>query len=124
MARVLSYYHARLQANHGSLSIMKRKRIPYGTKLPVRFTLPERELIREHTLCPDFADLALADGNGIRLDLSLDEIEELQGYVAAEANHTDDKKIQGKLDAVFDKLEKFLDSYDDQWESDSEQPAP
>ena len=96
---------------------MKRKKIPYGTKLPVRLSLRERDLIREKTYCdPDFAKLALVDGAGIRVELSLDEIEEIQGYVAAEANHCGDKKLQKELDALFEKLQKFLDSYDDQGE--------
>ena len=96
---------------------MNRKKIPYGTKLPVRLSLHERELIRVQTYYnPAFANLAVADGTGIRVDLSLDEIEEIQGYVAAAANHCDDGKLQKKLDALFEKFQKFLDSYDDQEE--------
>ena len=94
---------------------MNRKRIPYGAKLPVKLTNRQRDLIRDRTFCkPDFAQLAVVDGNGIRVDLSLDDIEEIQGYVAAEANHCDDRKLQKELDALFRKLQKFLDSYDDQ----------
>ena len=67
---------------------MKRKKIPYGTKLPVNLTLREGDLIRDETFCdPNFPKFAIVDGKGIRLDLSLDDIEEIQGYVAAEANH-------------------------------------
>jgi len=94
---------------------MERKRIPYGTKLPVKLTLRERELILDHTFCdPEYVRFAAADGKGIRVDLSLDEIEDIQGYVAAEANHTDDEKIEKELDALYDKLQRFLDEYDDQ----------
>jgi hypothetical protein len=94
---------------------MKRKKIPYGTKLPVRLTLHERDLIRDQTFCdPDFAKFAVMDGNGIRVDLSLDEIEEIQGYIAAEANHTKNMKLQKELDRLYDKLQVFLDTYDDQ----------
>ncbi len=101
-----------------SLSIcsetMKRNKIPYGTRLPVRFTLCERDLIREHTFFPGRAlDLAVVEGKGIQVELSLDDIEEMQGYVAAEANHCEDRHIQKRLDAVFEKLQDFLDSYDD-----------
>jgi hypothetical protein len=46
--------------------------------------------------------------------MSLDDIEEVQGYVAAEANHTKNKKLQRELDRLFDKLQVYLDSYDDQ----------
>ena len=94
---------------------MKRKKIPYGTKLPVKLTLRERDLIRDETFCdPDFARLAVVEGKGIRVDLSLDDIEEIQGYVAAEANHTKNKKLQKELDLLLDKLQVYLDTYDDQ----------
>jgi hypothetical protein len=94
---------------------MKRKKIPYGKKLPVKLTIRERDLIRDKTSCdPDFAKVAVVDGKGIRVDMSLDDIEEVQGYVAAEANHTKNKKLQRELDRLFDKLQVYLDSYDDQ----------
>ncbi len=93
----------------------KRKKIPYGTKLPVRLTSHERDLIRDQTFCdPDFARLAVVEGQAIRVDLSLDDIEEIQGYVAAEANHTKNKTLQKELDRLFGKLQIYLDTYDDQ----------
>lgn len=94
---------------------MKRKKIPYGTKLPVTLTLRERDIIRDETFCdPNFARLAIVESKGLRVDLSLDDIEEIQGYVAAEANHTKNKKLQKELDRLFDKLQVYLDTYDDQ----------
>lgn len=72
---------------------MKRKKIPYSTKLPVKLTLRERDLIRNETFCdPDFANFSVAEGKGIKVDMSLDDIEEIQGYIADEANHTENKK--------------------------------
>ncbi|MDF0676784.1 MAG: hypothetical protein P0120_20975 [Nitrospira sp.] len=95
----------------------QRKRIPYGTKLPVTLTLRERDLIRDETFCnPDFAKCAVAEGRGIRVELSLDEIEEIQSYVAAEANHATNSKRRKELDRLFAKLQVFLDTYDDQSE--------
>ncbi|MCH8054877.1 MAG: hypothetical protein IH857_01825 [Deltaproteobacteria bacterium] len=94
---------------------MKRKKIPYGMKLPVKLTLRERDLIRDKTLCdPDFARFAIVEGKGIKVELSLDDIEEIQGYVAAEANHTKHSKLQKELDQLFGKLQVLLDTYDDQ----------
>jgi uncharacterized Zn finger protein len=94
-----------------------RTRIPSGTKLPVTLTLRERDLIRDETFCDhDFAKCAVVDGTGISVDLSLDEIEEIQGYVAATANHTRHAKLRKELDRLFDKLQAFLDTYDDQGE--------
>ena len=94
-----------------------RKRIPPGTKLPVTLTVWERDLIRDETFCdPDFAKCAVADGTGIRVELSLDEIEDIQGYVAAEANHTKNSKRRKELDRLVGTLQIFLDTYDDQSE--------
>lgn len=96
---------------------MNRKKIPYGTKLPVLLSLPQRDLIVENTFYPgDAFHTAIMEGQGIRVDLSLDDIEEIQGYVAAEANHCKDRKLQKRLDALFEVFEEFLDTYDDQEE--------
>ena len=46
--------------------------------------------------------------------LSLDEIDDLMGYVVAEANHTDDKKLERALDKIFSRLDDYLSKYDDQ----------
>jgi uncharacterized coiled-coil protein SlyX len=94
---------------------MKRKKIPYGTKVPVRLTNQQRDLIRDHTFYPgDLLNLALAEGTGIRVELTLDDIEEIQGYVAAEANHCENLKLKKQLDALFQKFHGLQDSYDDQ----------
>ncbi len=100
--------------------MIMKKRIPYGTKLPVKLTLQERDLIRNETLCnPDFARFAVIEGKGVILNLSLDDIEEIQGYIAAEANHTKSRKLQKNLDRLFSKFQVYLDTYDDQSELDS-----
>jgi len=88
--------------------------------LPVKLTLHERNLIRNSTfLDTDFGKGAVIEGKSITVDLSLDEIEEIQGYVATDANHTDNSKLEKELDRLFDKLQVLLDSYDDQSELDS-----
>ena len=93
---------------------MARREIPYGTKLPVYFTEHEVADIREHTFAgPDFG-FGVLEGSRLRFDMSLDDIEELQGYVAAASNHTDTKQLQRRLDKIFQKLQTFLDRYDDQ----------
>lgn len=68
-----------------------KKKIPLGAKLPVKLTVHERNII-------------------------LDEIEEVQAFVAAEANHTENKKLETELDRIFIKLQVYLDSYDDREE--------
>ena len=81
----------------------------------MNLTLRERDIIRDKRFCnPDFARFAVVDGKEIRVELSLDDIEEIQGYIAAEANHTENKKLQKELDRLFDKLQVYLETYDDQ----------
>lgn len=89
-----------------------RKKIPRGTKLPVKLTIRERDLILDETFCdPIVLKIAVVVGKGIKAEWSLDEIEDVQGYVAAEANHTENRKLQKGLDKLSDKLQVYLDSY-------------
>jgi DDE domain len=84
---------------------MNRKLIPYGTKLPVAFSNKELEDIRSCIMIgEDFGRHAVVEGKRLVLNLSLDDIEELQGHVAAEANHTRDAKLRKRLDEVFLKI--------------------
>lgn len=94
---------------------MNRKKIPDGTKLPVVMTLKERDTVRDMTVgVPDFGNIGIVKGKNIKLMMCLDDIEDVQGYVAAEANHTKNKILQKQLDKVFQKFQHFLDHYDDQ----------
>lgn len=93
----------------------KRKKIPYGTKVPVMLTGRQLDLIRDETFCdPNLVNLAVANGDVFRLNLSLDTIEEIQGYVASEANHTKNKKLKKELNQLFMTFQNVLDKYDDQ----------
>ena len=82
--------------------------------LPVSFSSKELEDIHECAMIGDeFGQDAVVEGKRLRLDLSLDEIEEIQGHVAAEANHTRDAKQRQRLDKLFEKFQRFLDRYDE-----------
>lgn len=92
-----------------------KKNIPCGKKLQVQLTTRERDLILDETLCdPGVLKIAIVADKSIKVNWSLDEIEDVQGYVAAEANHTNDKKLERELDKLSDKLQVYLDCYDDQ----------
>ncbi len=43
--------------------------------------------------------------------LTLDDLDDLGGYVAAEANHTTDKKLRKKLDAIFFRIQGMLETH-------------
>ena len=94
---------------------MKKKKIPYGRKVRVKLTIKERDLILNETFYDlDLLKLGIVEGKHAVFYLSLDDIENIQGYVAAEANHIEDMKLQRELDRLFDKFQKLLDSYDEQ----------
>lgn len=74
------------------------KKIPYGEKLAVLFNQKEMEIIHEYVLYSSPEQLnGIVSGNKIKVMLSLDDIEDLMGYVVAEANHADDKKLKNTL---------------------------
>lgn len=97
---------------------MMVQRIKPGTKVPVRLTHEQRDLILDHTFAgrglTDRLRVGEADGKKIVVYYDLDNLDELLGYIAAEANHSKDKKLQKKLYDLVDLLTKVEDSYTDQ----------
>ena len=96
----------------------KRIRIKSDEKVPLELNDRERELIMEHT----FADEELTNrlrvvtkkGQRPIFRFTLDDLDELGGFVAAEANHTKDKKLRRELDRLFGRIQTTLDSYTDE----------
>ena len=96
---------------------MRRKAIASGTPVEVLFTLAERDLIVEHTLAgPDLTDrlqVAPVKGARVAVKYTLEDLDELLGYIAAEANHTENAKLEKRLDKMWGRLQKKMESYDD-----------
>jgi hypothetical protein len=96
----------------------KRIRIKPGEKVPLELNERERELILEHTFADDELTnrLRVVPKKGQRpiFRFTLDDLDELGGFVAAEANHTKDKKLRKELDRLFDRIQTALDSYNDE----------
>jgi len=44
----------------------------------------------------------------------LDDLDELAGFIAADANHAKDKKLQKELDRLCDRVQATLDGYTDE----------
>ena len=94
-----------------------RKQIAVGEKVPLELTERERDLIINHT----FADHSLTDrlrivpGPGRRpfYRFTLDDLDELAGYVAAEANHAKVKKLEKELRRLYGRIADVLESYTD-----------
>jgi len=94
-----------------------RKPVRPGEKVPLPLSHRERELILEHTFAGDelTAPLRIAStaNKTSAYSFTLDDLEELMGYVAAEANHAKDKKLQKELDHMFARMEAVLESHTD-----------
>jgi hypothetical protein len=99
-----------------------RKRVRPSEKVPLMLSHRERELILDHTFADDELTAPLRVGSGSNktsiYSFTLDDLEELMGYVAAEANHAKDKKLQKDLDRLFARMEEVLDSYTDDGPAD------
>jgi hypothetical protein len=95
-----------------------RKPVLHGQKVPLTLSHRERELILNRTLADDELTAPLRavpiSNKASVYSFTLDDLEELAGYVAAEANHTKDKKLQKELDRLFARMETVLGSYTDE----------
>ena len=101
---------------HGNKSGHRRKRIEYGQAVEIRFSRAERALLEEHTFMDEDYTKRLepADkGKTLVGHYSLDDLEDMIGYIAAEANHATDKNLQRKLQSLFSRFQDEMESYDD-----------
>lgn len=95
-----------------------RKRIKPDATLPLELTDRERELILKDSLAPDELTTKLRivpkRGAPCIVRYTLDEFDELGGYVAFESNHAEDRKLQKEWQRIFNKISDILESYTDE----------
>lgn len=95
-----------------------RKRLRPGDRIPIRLSRRERDLILDDTfLGGEVADrvrVARLEGNSIAVQLSLDDLDELLGYVAAAANHAERPKMQKDLDRLYERLAAIQEAHSDE----------
>jgi hypothetical protein len=86
---------------------------------PVEVLVPPRErvLVVEHTFSgPNLTErlrMAPVSGTMLAFRYTLDDLDELVGYITAEANHTEDEVLQGWLDKLFERIKDETESHDD-----------
>lgn len=99
---------------------MKRKRISPEDRIEVRMSARDRELLVDHTFAdPEYAErLRAIPGRSEYLGgYTLNDLEDILGYIAAEANHCENRKLQKELHGLFDRLSELQQSYDDgEWQ--------
>jgi hypothetical protein len=93
-----------------------KKHIQPGEKVPLKLTAAERKLILDDLMCLDKEhELVIRETPyGKPVMMLLGVLDDLGGYIAAEANHCEDKKKRSKLDAIFQKVQGLLDEYTDE----------
>ena len=95
-----------------------RTRIPEGTKLPLEVSDRERELILKHSLAGEDLTRLLRvvppRGRPLVVRYTLADLDELGGHVAAEANHTEDRKLRKEWKRLFAKIWAILEKYTDE----------
>lgn len=99
-------------------SPQERKRIRPDEMVPLTLNDRERELILQHTFAGDELTRRLRrapqTGESLTYHFNLDDLDDLAGYVAAEANHAKDKKMQKRLQALYNRIATLMKSYTDE----------
>ncbi|MFH1923498.1 MAG: hypothetical protein ABIP48_26860 [Planctomycetota bacterium] len=86
-----------------------------GTKVGLTLSEAERNLILGlMRLDEDYEEIVRETPPEKAIQLTLDEWDDFGGYIAAEANHNSDKKLQKKLDAIFEKIQNLLETHTDE----------
>ena len=104
-------------ADDGS-DMSQRIKLGQNDKIPVALTPGQRDLILNQT----FAGPALTEslrrapmeGDKIVVRYTLSDIDELMGYVAAAANHSQNRQLVRELDRLHDYLGTFEERYEDE----------
>mgnify|MGYP000865432543 CR=1 FL=1 len=100
-----------------SMPEVPKQRISPGTTLPLEITDRERELILKQSLAPDELTTKLRvvppHGAPCVVRYTLDDLDDLAGYIAFESNHAKDRKVRKEWQAIYEKIAALLESYTD-----------
>jgi hypothetical protein len=95
-----------------------RKQIAAGEKVRLELNDRERDLITKHTFSgknlTDRLRIMPSPGERPYYRFTLDDLDELAGYVAAEANHAKVKKLEKELRRLYARIAEVLESYTDE----------
>ena len=102
--------------DHTETSHAKPKHIQPDEKVGLKITAAERNLLCEDVtfLDDEYPDAIRQTPADQPVKFTLADWDDLGGYIAAEANHTEDRRLKKKLDAIFDKIQEILDTYTDE----------
>jgi hypothetical protein len=93
----------------------KLKKVAVDEAVPLRLSVADRDLILAHTYADQELtaplEAAKVERSTITVRYALWELEELEGHIAAAANHTANRKLRQKLDDLYDRIERVETSY-------------
>ena len=92
----------------------KKMEIKPGGTVGLKLTPKERQLLLDSLIFTSREleqGIRLAIAGQQQVHLTLDDLDELAGCVAAGANHTRDKKLQRKLDTIFERIERLMEMF-------------
>jgi hypothetical protein len=92
----------------------KVRKVTHGS-VPVLLSRRDRDLIVDHTFAdPEYIERLqpIKDGR-LRGKYTLDDLDDLMGFVAAEANHCKSNKLEKELDDLWGRLQAVMEAYDD-----------
>ncbi len=94
------------------------ERFNRGQRVAFSLTRQERDLIVERTLVDTEIEGRLrnakSSGSHLIVELSLDDVDDLAGHVAAEANHCSEASVRRVLDAVYNRLASIENTVTDE----------
>lgn len=78
----------------------------------IPLTAEERDyILKECLILPDESERqlkeAVGDPSGCSLDIDAGELDDLLGFIAAEANHAENRKKEDALEVIYDKLMEY-----------------
>jgi hypothetical protein len=96
---------------------LRRKRIAYDEKVDVVLTEKDRSLILEETFVETstvrLLNLAIARGSNLVVRMTMGDLDDLLGYVAAAANHAKTRRLQDQLEDIYLRLKGIEDQYEE-----------
>jgi hypothetical protein len=97
--------------------MIRVKRVQPGERISIRLTNLERRMILDRTFIGGDLErrirVAAVNGPAVVVALDLDDLEELLGHVAAEANHSKDRNVAKHLSRVHERLSRIAESHAD-----------
>lgn len=99
------------------MQLTARRYIKPGSRISFRLSPRERDMIVDRAFLDPEVESRLRGagtlGSRLVVALTLDDIDDLAGCVAAEANHCDDARIRRVFESLFDRLTKLQDRFTD-----------